>query len=151
VPRLSIFGNLPPEILEWDYFALYGPEAQQATELARYARETQSLSYKVGPAIVSEPWEQDPTFKSTDPEALSPCRINAQLELLKYQNMLADATLNYQPRSLRLSITEERLKKQRMYVSHKDIRAATQHAVMALRRAHQNPDLADQFWPNARD
>ncbi|HEX4714325.1 MAG TPA: hypothetical protein VH164_05295, partial [Ktedonobacteraceae bacterium] len=135
-PRLSVFGDEPPEILEWDYFALSGPEPKQATELARYAREVQSLSYKVGPAIVSEAWDQDPKFKSTDPEALSPVRINAMLELLEFQGRLGDASLNFQPRAMAMqTATDERLKKWRLYVAHKDIRASTRHAITALRRA----------------
>lgn len=152
IPRLSIFGSQQPEILEWDYFALNGPEPKQVTEIARYARETQSMSYKIGPAIVSEAWDQDPTFKSTDPEALSPCRINAMLELLLFQGKLADATLIFQSRTMAMqTATDERLKKWRMYVAHKDIRASTRHAITALRRARQNPELADKLWPNARD
>jgi len=149
VPRLSIFGDEPPQIIEWDYFALNGPEAKQATELARYTGETQSLSYKIGPAIVSELWTQDPRFKSTDPEALSPARINAMLELLLYQNLLGDATLTFQPRGIRLSIDEDKLRKMRMYVKHKDIRASTQHAVMGLRRARQSLEFATKLWPEA--
>jgi hypothetical protein len=147
-PRMSIFGDEAPEILEWDYFALSGPEPQQALEIARYVRETQSLSYKVGPAVVSEAWDQDPSFKSTDPEALSPVRINAMLKLLRHQGLLGDATLTTQPRAMAMSTaTDERLRKWRLYVPHKDIRASTRHAITALRRARTNPALAEELWP----
>lgn len=150
VPRQSIFGDWDPEIIEWDYFAISGPEPKQAIEIAGYAREVQSLDYKVGPAVISEAWDQDPGFKSTDPEALSPCRINAMLILLMHQKMFNDATLTFQPRSLAMgTFTDERLKKRRMYVDHKDIRAATKHALMGLRRAHENPEFAAQLWPYA--
>lgn len=151
IPRLSIFGDANPEIKEWDFFALNGPEPKQATEIARYARETQSLAYLVGPAIVSEAWDQDPEFKSTDQEALSPCRINAMLQLLEYQGKIGDSTLTFQPRAMAMqTATDERLKKWGMYVKHKDIRAAVRHAITMLRRARQNPELAVKLWPNAQ-
>lgn len=150
IPRLSIFGNQAPEIIEWDYGTFQGPEPKQAQEIARYAREQQGLTYKVGPAILSEAWTQDQSFKSTDPEALSPCRINAMLEMEKHLGLFEDATLNYQNRTMRLTMTEERLRSRGMYVEHKDIRAATQHALTGLRRAHENPEFALKLWPNAR-
>jgi hypothetical protein len=150
VPTLSIFGKWPSEIIEWDYGALNGPEAKQAQEIARYAREQQGLCYGVGPAIVTEAWDQDPSFKSTDSQALSPCRINAMLELLDYMDMLGDSTLTQQPRTMAMTtMTDERLHKRRMYVAHKDIRAATRHAITALRRAHTNPDFRAKLWPYA--
>lgn len=151
IPRLSIFGNQAPEIIEWDYFAVNGTEPKQAVEIARYARETQSLAYLVGPALLSEAWDQDPDFKSTDSEPLSPVRINAMLRLLDYQHLLGDSTLNFQPRALAMQFaTDERLKKRGLYVDHKDIRAATRHAITGLRRARENPEFASILWPNAR-
>ncbi len=152
VPTLAIFGDAESEIVEWDYGALNGSETKQAREIAVLCRETQGLAYNIGVAAVSEAWDQDPTFKSTDPEALSPCRINAMLELLSDLNMMGDATLTTQPRSMAMSTaTDERLKKWKMYVTHKDIRAATRHAVTALRRAKSNPAFAAQLWPYAAD
>jgi hypothetical protein len=150
VPTLSIFGDWPSEILEWDYFALNGKETKQAKEIAEYARQQQGLAFKVGPAIVSEAWDQDPSFKSTDQEALSPCRINAMLSLLHDLGLMGDSTLTLQPRALAMStMTDERLRDRKMYVGHKDIRAATRHALTALRRAKTNPALAEQLWPYA--
>jgi hypothetical protein len=150
VPTLAIFGDWPSEIIEWDYFALNGKEAKQATEIARYAREQQGLTFKVGPAIVSEAWDQDPSFKSTDSEALSPARINAMLDLLSYMEMMGDSTFTLQPRTLAMTTyTDDRLRDRKMYVAHKDIRAATRHALTALRRAKTNPELAQNLWPYA--
>jgi hypothetical protein len=150
VPTLSIFGNWPAEIIEWDYFALNGRETKQAREIAEYARQQQGLAFKVGPAVVSENWDQDPSFKSTDSEALSPCRINAMLAVLLDLGLMGDATLTLQPRAMAMStMTDERLKQRHMYVTHKDIRAATRHALTALRRAKTNPDLAVKLWPYA--
>jgi hypothetical protein len=147
---LSIFGDQPSEIIEWDYGTFQGPEPKQAREIASYVREQQGMSYKVGPAVITEAWDQDPTFKSTDPEALSPCRINAMLDLLHYMNLMDDATITQQPRSMAMSTaTDERLKKWKLYVAHKDIRAATRHAITALRRAGQSREFALKLWPNA--
>lgn len=150
VPTLAIFGDWPSEIVEWDYFALNGRETKQAKEIAEYARQQQGLAFRVGPAIVSENWDQDPSFKSTDSEALSPCRINAMLALLHDLGLMGDATLTLQPRSIAMStMTDDRLRDRHMYVGHKDIRAATRHALTALRRAKENPEFAERLWPYA--
>lgn len=150
VPTLAIFGDAPSEIIEWDYFALNGYEAKQAQEIAQYAREQQGLAFRVGPAIVTEAWDQDPSFKSTDSEALSPCRINAMLEMERHLGLLGDSTLTHQPRTMAMTtMTDERLRQRKMYVAHKDIRAATRHALTALRRAKENPKFAEQLWPYA--
>jgi hypothetical protein len=150
VPTLSIFGDWPSEIIEWDYFALNGKETKQAKEIAEYARQQQGLAFRVGPAIVSEAWDQDPSFKSTDSEALSPCRINAMLEMEHDLRLMGDATLSFQPRTIAMTTyTDDRLRDRKMYVAHKDIRAATRHALTALRRAKENPTFAAILWPYA--
>lgn len=157
VPRASIFGDDIPEIWDMDFKLFAGPEPEQVLNIARYVREVQSLDYKTGPAIVSEAWYNDPMFKSSDPEALSPARINAMLQLLYYQThmdsgvtvqWLGDATLTFQDRSMGLRIKDEKLKAQGLYGTQKDIRAATKHALMMLSRARQNPKLAKKLWPN---
>jgi hypothetical protein len=151
VPRLAIFGDEPPGITEWDYGELTGPEPKQAINIAELARTFQGLEYKTGPAILSEQWDQDPTFKSTDPEALSPARINAMLQLLQYQGKLNDATLTFQSRSLAKgskATTDERLKKLGMYVpGSAHIRDATRHALIGLRRARESTSMASVLWP----
>jgi hypothetical protein len=150
VPRACIFSDAPSSIVEHDWGEFTGPESKQAIEIARLAREIQGMDYKIGPALVVEAWDQDPTFKSTDPEALSPVRIGAMLELLKEQRQLGDSSLSFQSRTLAFStVTDDRLKRWRLWVSGSDhIRAALRHGITALRRARENPEFAEKLWPS---
>lgn len=148
-PGTSVFEDDAREIHEWDYGVFTGPEPKQAMEIARLVVETQSLDYGIGPAVVPEAWDQDEKFKSKDPEALSPCRIGAMLTLLHYQKRLGDATLTFQSRAMAMSTaTDERLRAWRIYVEHKDIRAAVKHAITSVRRAAENWEFAKLLWPN---
>lgn len=151
VPRLSIFADEPSRILEWDYGEFTGPEPVQATAIAELARVTQSLDYLTGPAIIVEGWDQDPNFKSTDEETLSPVRLGAMLSLLSFQKKLGDATIHFQSRTLAFgskATTDEKLKKYGLYVEGSDhIRAAIKHAIVALRRARENTQFAIALWP----
>lgn len=157
VPRQSIFGDADSEIVEWDYGIFQGDECEQAINIARYARETQSLDYKTGPALVVEAWDIAPHAKSTDPETLSPIRIGSHLVMLRYLtdlfqkgpgiNWLGDSTVTFQSRTIKSSMDDDRLKSRHMYVAQDDIRDATRHALMALRRARNNPEFAEQLWP----
>jgi hypothetical protein len=149
VARAAIFGPEWPEVSSWDYGTFTGPEPGQAIAIARKAREIQGLDYRTGPAIVSERWDVDPSFKSTDPETLSPVRINAQLEFLHYEKRMGDATLSFQGRTNTFhTYTDERLKRLELYVPGPDhIRSATKHALMTLRRAREKRELALKLWP----
>jgi hypothetical protein len=148
VPRACIFGDAPAAIWEHDWGEFTGPEPAQAVELARLAREVQSLDYKTGVALIMEAWDQDPTFHSTDPEALSPVRLGAMMTLLKHQNQLGDSTLHFQSRSMAFSTaTDERLKAWRLWVQGSDhVRAALRHTITALRRARNSPEFAAELW-----
>ncbi len=149
IPRNSIFGDQEPEILERDYGLFRGPEPEQATNLARKAREIQSLDYKTGVAIIVEAWDQDPTFKSTDPEALSPVRLGAMLALLQHQGKLGDATLHFQSRTIaKTTVTDERLHRLHLYVANDHIRDAHRHAITGLKRARNSPTFARELWPS---
>jgi hypothetical protein len=149
VPRYCMFGDEPSQIVEHDYGEFTGPEPRQSIEIARLAREIQSLDFRTGPAIMCEAWDQDPRFHSTDPETLSPVRIGAQLELLKEQKQLGDATLHFQSRSIAFSTaTDERLHSWGLWIKGSEhVRAALRHAITALRRARENPDFANELWP----
>ena len=157
IPRYSIFGDEPAEIWDMEFKLFAGREPEQVLNIARYVREVQSLDYKTGPAIVCEGWYNDPNFKSSDPEALSPVRIGAMLTLLHHQtNMegsvkvlwLGDATLTFQDRSIAMSTyPDDKLKQKGLYGNQKDIRAATKHAMTMLKRAKNNPELAEKLWP----
>jgi hypothetical protein len=149
IPRESIFGDAPSELWERDYGEFQGSEEEQAVDIATWVREVEGLDYPNGPAIVTEAWDQDPTFKSTDPAALAPARINAMLHLLKFMGKLSNATLTEQSRVLAKSTaTDERLKAWGLYTSgspHE--RDAHRHAITALRRARNNSDFAKELWP----
>src|SRR5215472_9629566 len=148
VPRDCIFGNAQAIFVEHDWGEFTGPEAQQAIEIARLAREIQSLDYLTGPAIMCEAWDQDPTFHNTDSEPLSPVRIGAMLTLLKEQKLLGDSTLHFQSRALAFgTVTDERLKRWGLWVKGSDhVRAALRHALTGLRRARENPEFARELW-----
>lgn len=149
VPRASVVAGAPGEIIEWDYGELTGRESDQVKELCSIARVTQGLAYKVGPAMVVEAWDNDPSFKSTDTEPLSPVRIGAMLVFcLDQTKLLNDARIHFQGRTMAFSTaTDERLKRWGLYIAGSDhIRAATRHAITALRRAKANPALASELW-----
>jgi hypothetical protein len=154
-----LFGREDSRIIEWDYGEFTGPEPQQALDIARLARETQGLAYKVGPAIIMESWDQDPKFRSTDQDPLSPVRLGAMLKLLEHLTvnslnqlgLLGDATLTFQGRTMAKSTaTDDRLKAWGLYTKGSDhIRDATRHAITGLRRAKQSVEFRDRLWPNA--
>lgn len=146
IPAQSIFGDGQPEIIEWDYGEFTGSEPGQAIAIARLARETQSLDYKVGPALICEEWD-------TGPETISSIRIGAMLSLLKHQGQLGDATLSFQGRAPVFStMTDEQLKAKGLWAKEsEDIRAATRHAIAGLRRARENPSFAYYLWPYLSD
>lgn len=149
VPRLSIFGDEAPDILERDYGTFTGPEPAQAIAIARLVREIQSLDYKTGVAVMSEDWDIDPNFRSTDPETLSPVRINAMLSLLLVQKRMGDATLCLQSRTIaKQTATDERMKRWGLYVANPHITDAGRQAVVGLRRARSSPDFARALWPS---
>jgi hypothetical protein len=148
VPRDTIFGREPGEILRWEYGEEGGNEAEQVLSLARLTRGIQSLDYQIGPALVVEAWDSDPSFKSTDPEALSPARIGGMLLYAKLRGDLSDALVTFQSRSLaKEALTDDRLKAAGMYVPGSDhIKDATRHALTALRRARKSPELRYAMW-----
>jgi hypothetical protein len=150
IPRLSIFGDEPPEILDRDYGEFNGLESEQAVDIASFARQVQSMDYKVGPALVIEDWDIDPRFKSTDPETLSPVRLGAMLTLLRHMGKLNDATLTFQGRSIaKQTMTDDRLKSRNLYVPGSEhIRDAHRHALTALRRAREKKEFAVSLWPH---
>jgi hypothetical protein len=159
VPRDSIFGDQYPEIVEWDYGEFTGCEEQQSVDIARLARYTQSLDYKIGPALLVEDWDIPPHATSTDPETLSPVRIGAHLRLLYHLTHLSDsvkvewlgdATLTFQSRTIKSNtgVSEERLRRLGLWVKgSRHIQDGTKHAVNGLRRARENLAFAKKLWP----
>jgi hypothetical protein len=148
VPRLCIFGDEPSEIWERDYGEFHGDEEAQAIEIARLAREIQGLDYRTGPAVIVEDWDIDPRFKSTDPETLSPIRIGAMLRLLHYDNRMGDSTLHFQGRTIaKQTMTDDRLRRARLWTGSPHINDAHRHAITGLRRAREQEDFAHELWP----
>lgn len=148
VPRASIYGRGPSQILEWDYGELSGREEEQVKDICRLAIATQSMDYKVGVAVVTEDWDQDPKFKSTDREALSPVRIGAMLRYAQFCNQMHDSRVIMQGRVIaKETFTDERLKQAKYYVEGSDhIRDAIRHGLTALRRAKASAAFREQCW-----
>jgi|SRR5580698_9435146 hypothetical protein len=148
VPRDSVFGREESSIIEWDYGEVSGHEPQQVVLLARLARETQSLDYLVGPALVVERWDVDPHFQSRDTSALSPARIGAMLLYAQHRGDLSDARVTFQSRvQAKQALTDERLRALGLYVKGSEhVRDATRHALCALRRARQSSELRKEMW-----
>jgi hypothetical protein len=160
VPRLTIFGDQPSEITEWDTGELMGPEEQQIVELARLCRTTQSLDYQVGPALICEDFDVT-EIVTTDAQVLfSPIRLAAMIRMTmhlatipSYTPLFGDARLFMQTRGMaKGTMTDDRLKLAGMYTAGSDHeRDATRHAIMGLRRAKQKPDIRLAMWgPHAR-
>jgi hypothetical protein len=158
IPRLSIFPTKehrePSGILAHTTQEFAGSESEQATNISRYIRTIQSLTYQIGPAVVCEDWDNTPEFKNRDDEPYSPLRIGAMLTYLYEQTpLLGDATLTFQSRALAKSdATDERLKAWGLYRATRGSdhnRDATRHAVTALRRAASNRKIARAMWPHA--
>lgn len=164
IPYKSIYGDDPSQILEWDTGEFHKSENEQVDAICSLARTTQSLAYLTGPALVVscqsyditstppalvvEDWDQDPSFKSTDTEALSPVRLGAALSYAVHLGKAGDSHIVFQGRSLAKSTaTDERLKAWGMYTVGSDHeRDATRHAITALRRAKANPAFRDDLW-----
>jgi hypothetical protein len=148
VPRESIYGRAPGEIIEWDFGQFYGPFEDQTHEIARLARETQSLDYKIGPALIVEGFDIMPSNPTTDQELLSPVVIAAQLQYAKYRGELSDARIVVQGRTMAMSTaTDQRLKAWGLYhPGAEHARDATRHAITFIRRAKDKPELRDEAW-----
>ena|SRR6266487_6726662 len=149
VPRACFYGTQESEILEWEYGELTGPEPAQVTQLTRYAREVQSLAYRVGPALVVEDFDVGAVVTTDTGVLYSPVRIAAMLAYAEHRHELNDGRVVLQSRALaKQTVTDDRLKNVwGMWVEGSDhIRDATRHAITALRRAKEKPAFRDQLW-----
>lgn len=149
IPTMSIFGDEPGAILEKEFGEFTGDENDQADSIARLARERQGLAYRVGPALVVEKWDFDPSFQNSDEEPYSPLRIAAKLGYIQHIGKLGDATLSWQGRTqAKSTATDERLRAWKLWSGTSDhTRDATRHAITVIRRAARDADLAAQLWP----
>lgn len=148
VPYKSIYGNEPGEVLEFDVGEFYKDTNETVDGICSLARQTQSLAYLTGPALVCEDWDQDPRFKNTDPAVLSPVRIAAALGYAVYLGKAGDSLLMLQGRSMaKGTATDERLRAWGLYTEGSDhIRDATRQAITSIRRAKSKPHVRDLMW-----
>jgi hypothetical protein len=148
VPRACIYGTDPSEILAWDYGELTGPEPAQVTTLTRMVREIQSLSYRVGPAVVVEDFDVGALVTTDTAVLYSPVRIAAMIRYAEHRHELNDGKVVLQSRALaKQTMTDDRLRLYDMWVEGSDhIRDATRHAITALRRARDKPAFRDELW-----
>jgi hypothetical protein len=145
VPRLSIFGDEPGELLKRDYGVFDGPEPAQAEDIARLTREVQSLDYKLGPAVLVE-------YTTVNPADLSPVRVSAMLKFLHFHGKMGDSTLTAQSRSVaQNTMNDDRLRKSHLFVANDHIADATRNALTGLRRANEDADFAALLWPYAAE
>lgn len=148
VPRKCFFEDQPSEIIDWATGEIDGPEEEQVIKIARWAKQMQGMTYKVGAAFVVEDFDlmiQNPT---TDTAMLSPVRIAAMLGYAARTNQMGDARIVMQGRTIaKTTITDDRLKRLGYWTSGSDHeRDATRHVITALRRASQDWDLRDELW-----
>jgi hypothetical protein len=150
IPRDTIYGNEPGQVLEWDYGEFYGNENLQVRDLCRLIRGVQNLDYLIGPAVVVEDFDIPAQAPTTDASVLlSPVRIAAKLEFAAEAGLCGDARIVMQGRAIAKStMTDERLKKRGYWLEGEGdhIRDAIRHAFTALRRAKANPEFRDEMW-----
>lgn len=146
IPRKSMFGNEPSEVLDWGTGEIYGSEDEQAIKIARMAREIQSLSYRIGPAVVIEDFDFGAPFR--DKAVYSPVRIAAKIKLLHHMGLMDDSRVVMQSRSIaKEHMTDERLRMSGFWVPGPDHqRDAVRHALTVLRRAKQKHSIRDKLW-----
>ena len=149
VPRLAVFGDEPSRIIEWKTGSWRGRVSDQVHEAARFARETQSLAYKIGPALVVEDFDFGRPL--SDPEVYTPSYFAQQLHYVEEQTaLLADAHVFMQKRATaKATMTDERLQaigvwETRGQQDHE--RDALRHALTALRRAKKSMRVRLAMW-----
>lgn len=148
VPRDSVFGDAPGQILEWDYGEFSGDENIQVRDIVRLTREIQGLDYPTCPLWVVEDWDVEEEIRTTDAEVLlSPVRIAAKLELARAMGLVGETRLALQGRDMAKRMTDERLERLGFYVEGSDhIRDAIRHGIMMLRRIKESPAMAKTLW-----
>jgi hypothetical protein len=149
VPRLSLFGDLPSQIIKWETGQLRGRISDQVYEMCSIARMTQSLAYKIGPVLVVEDFDFGRPLK--DPEVYTPVYFAQQLRFCYERTaLLNDARIVMQSRATAKStMTDDRLQaigvwNTRGQTDHE--RDALRHALTALRRAKNSFKVRIGMW-----
>jgi hypothetical protein len=145
---MSIYGDAPGRWLRFECREVTGDECAQVDIIARTVREVQSLDYGIGPAVVTEKFDNDNPF--TDDDVFSPVRINAMLEYARHRRFLNDARIVQQTRGMAKSTaTDDRLRAWGLYqdtVGSMHKRDAARHLITMLRRARKSARLRDRLW-----
>ena len=149
VPRKSLFGDEPARIISWETGQLRGRISDQVWAMCDLARRTQSLAYKIGPALVVEDFDFGRPLK--DPEVYTPVYFAQQLLFCHERTaLLNDATVTLQSRALAKStMTDERLGAVGVWAARGQTpheRDALRHALTALRRAKASFDFRVALW-----
>lgn len=149
IPRMAIFGEEPSRIIEWKTGTWRGRTSDQVKEACRFARETQSLAYKIGPALVVEDFDFGRPLR--DPEVYTPSYFAQQLHFVEEQTaLLNDAHVFMQKRATaKATMTDERLQaigvwQTRGQQDHE--RDALRHALTSLRRAKKSFRVRLAMW-----
>jgi hypothetical protein len=149
IPRKCIWGDEPTSIISWETGQLRGRISDQVWELARLARQTQSLAFKIGPALVVEDFDFGRPLK--DPEVYTPVYFAQQLHFIAEKTaLLNDARVFLQSRALaKGTFTDERLGAAGVFARRGQTdheRDALRHALTALRRAKTSFPVRSALW-----
>lgn len=148
VPRKAIFGDEPSQVLDWKTGTWRGRVSDQVWHCCELARTTQSMAYKIGPALVVEDFDFGRPLK--DPEVYTPVYFAQQLKFCRERTaLLNDAKIVMQSRATAKStITDERLKAMGFWLrgQEDDERDALRHALTALRRAKNSLKFRLAMW-----
>jgi hypothetical protein len=148
IPRDSMFGDAPGKIVDLKTGELTGPESAQALTMARI------LKRYIWPTVALE----DFTLRTdvTSREVLAPVRVAAKIHLCIECGMAGSVIgVEWQLPSLAFeTMPDNRLRKAGLWVegsTHK--RDAARHAMTLIRRAKNNPKLAERIfhWPGDGD
>lgn len=149
IPRLAIFGDEPSRIIEWKTGTWRGRVSDQVWAACEFARMTQSLAYKIGPALVVEDFDFGRPL--SDPEVYTPVYFAQQLKFCEEKTkLLDDAHVFMQKRATaKATMTDERLQavgvwETRGQQDHE--RDALRHALTALRRAKKSLKVRLAMW-----
>lgn len=144
VPRESIFGEAPGEIVNWVHGCLDGPETAQAQAFCRIAKRY------IYPAIALEDFDaRKPQHTSHDSPYLSPVRVASKIQMAIELSMAgACCGLEWQMPSLAMDTApDERLKRWGLYPPGRDHpKDATRHAITLIRRAKADKRLRERIF-----
>jgi hypothetical protein len=149
IPRLCIWGDEPTSIVSWETGQLRGRISDQVWAVAEMARRTQSLAFKIGPALVVEDFDFGRPLK--DKEVYTPVYFAQQLRFVYERTaLLNDAMIFMQGRDIaKETFTDERLDAAGVFLRRGQSdheRDALRHALTALRRAKRSFDIRVQMW-----